>query len=56
MKPGVSNFADIIKSTFTLIKITFQNSLIVKKITHCQNATFILTSWYNEKFDKNRWC
>ena len=30
MKPEVSNFADIIKSTFTLIKTTFQNSLIVK--------------------------
>ena len=53
MKPGVSNFVDIIKSTFTLIKTTFQNSLIVKRVTHCRNATFILTSCYNEKFDKN---
>ena len=33
-KPGVANFADIIKTTITLIKRTFRKSKLVKRITN----------------------
>ena len=39
-KPGVANLADIIKTTITLIKRTFRNSKLVKRITNYASKRF----------------